>query len=137
MVQRVSTRSHRGYRGNFAHGQLGDERVFFEYLRVAPAPWPIEFRDHGGAVLAVHEVDAILVAVERQQASVAADAATFERVEDPVRRERGIGRGGGHPTHCTGRKLTEGGARKFGAPRATKAKVLPIGLAFRALSRRG
>ena len=70
-------------------------------LRVAPAARPIELRDDRRLVLAPHLVDAVLVAVEREQTAVAADADGVERVEDelgcqPWRRDAGRS-----PAHST------------------------------------
>ena len=72
--------------------ELVDERVLLEDLRVAPARGPIELRDDGRRVVAPHLVDAILVAVEREQAPVAAHAHAVERVEHAIGRQPGVGR---------------------------------------------
>jgi hypothetical protein len=69
-------------------------------LRVAPARRTIELRDHRRCVVAPHLVDTVLVAVERQQAAVAANAHAVERVEHAIRGQSGIRRFG-HATHST------------------------------------
>ena len=85
-------RTHRArHRRNLALGQLGDERVFFEDRRVAPARGPVELGDDRRPVFDADLVDAVFVAVERQQAAVAAhadrDEDAVERIEHAIRRE--------------------------------------------------
>jgi len=66
--------------------------MLFENLRVRPAPRAIELDHAGCGVLQARAVHAILVAVEREHASVAAKADAGERVEDDLRRKSGVGR---------------------------------------------
>src|SRR5579864_2692500 len=79
-------------RGNFRRSQFADERMLLEDRFVGPPRRPIEFRDDRRRVVARYLVNAILVAVERKQASVAANADTVERVEHAVRRQAGVWR---------------------------------------------
>jgi len=75
--------------------------VFLHDLRVAPASRPVELDDDRRRTLAIDEIHAILVAVEAEEPAIAHDADGVQRIENPVRRERGIGRGLGHARHCT------------------------------------
>ncbi len=77
----------RGDDGNFALGQLDGKGMVLEDLRVAPAIGAVELRHHVGVVLQAHLVDAVLVAVEREQAPVAAQADALERIQHRVGRQ--------------------------------------------------
>src|SRR5438477_8870531 len=66
--------------GYFALGELADEGVLLEDLRVGPAVRPVELGDAGRLAFQRHLVDAVFVAVERQQAAVAGHADAVERV---------------------------------------------------------
>ena len=91
--------------------------MLFENLRIRPAPGPIELRDYlilsprgpppGGRIFLSDLVDAILVAVERKQAPVAAQSEGIERIQDDVRGEPGVGMafGGLHPPILSVRHL--------------------------------
>ena len=81
------------------------EGVLFEDLRVAPACRAVELRRPptapqrraaGAAVLQPDLIDAVLVAVQAEQAPVAAQAYAVERIEHAIGRESGVGRCGGH-----------------------------------------
>lgn len=85
----------RGDHRHFVRGELGDERVLLVDLRVALAQGSIELDHDGRRDVAMHEVDAILVAAEGQQPPVSAHADVVERIEDAARRQVGLGRGGG------------------------------------------
>ena len=92
-VERGAVQHQRGDHRNFARGQLGRERVFFQDGGVAPAFGAIELDHHRRRILHAHLVDAVLVAVQRQQAAVGLEAGAVERVERAVGRQRGIGVG--------------------------------------------
>ena len=64
--------------------------MLFRELRVGPAVRTVELRHHGRSVFEVRLVDAVLIAVEREQAPVAAQAGGLERIEHGVRRETGV-----------------------------------------------
>ena len=64
--------------------------------------WP----PRGGAVVAPHLVDAVLVAVQRQQPAVAAQADALERVEHDVGHEPRVGMGFAHRRILRERALT-------------------------------
>jgi hypothetical protein len=68
-------------------GELEREGVFFEDLRVAPAPRPIELGHHRAAVFEKELEDAVLVGVELQDAAVAAKAHRIERLQHLLGRE--------------------------------------------------
>src|SRR6056297_669477 len=67
------------------------ECMFFKNLRVAPAFRPVEFGDDRFGVFYADLVDAVLVAVQRQQAGIARIAARLDRRDHPVRVESFIG----------------------------------------------
>src|SRR5690606_39849578 len=75
-----------------------DEGVLLGDLRVGPAPGAVELDDDGAAVLEAYLVDAVLVAVQREKAPVAAQPDRLERIEHAVGGEVrvGTGRHGGH-----------------------------------------
>ena len=77
---------------NLVRGELGDERVLF----VRSAHRSIALDDRTSRPPAAPSstpdlIDAVLVAVEREQAAVAVDADRVERVEDAIGRQRGVG----------------------------------------------
>ena len=65
-------------------GQLLHEGVFFEYRGIRPALGTIEFRHQRRAFFHADLIDAVLVAVECQQAAVAAEAYAFQRVQHTI-----------------------------------------------------
>jgi len=82
--------------GDLAFRQFQRKGVVLEDLRVAPALRPVELGHHhgrprafrpAGIVLQKDLEDAVLVAVERQQPAVAAQADALQRVEHRVRRQ--------------------------------------------------
>ena len=89
-VQRRTVGGERGDDGNLARRELGDEDVLFANLLVGPATGAIELYDDGMRVVAPHLVDAILVAAKRQEPSITSISDALERIEDDVRRKRGI-----------------------------------------------
>jgi len=77
------------------HRQLGPleferEPVFLEDRGRAPAAGAIELGDHRLRGVAADLVHAVLVAVEREHATVGDVAERFDRGDDGVRRERGV-----------------------------------------------
>src|SRR5258708_33304333 len=72
---------------DLALGELVREGVFLVDLRIAPAAGPVELRHHHRAVLEPHLVDAVLVAVQAEQAPVGAHARLGDAVEHPVGRQ--------------------------------------------------
>jgi hypothetical protein len=95
-VEGGAVQDQRGDHRDLARGQLGGERVLLEDGGVAPAFGAVELDHHRGRVLDPHLVDAVLVAVERQQAAVGLEAGAVERVERAVGGQRGIGVGRVH-----------------------------------------
>ena len=78
------------HHGHLGLEQLAREPVLLEDLRVAPAAGAIELGDHQPGTLVGLDADlvhAVLVAVEREEAAVAAQAGGVDRIEDHVRGE--------------------------------------------------
>jgi len=90
-VQRRAAQPQRRDHRNLALSELECERVLFGELRVAPALRAIELGDDARPVFQARLVDAVFVAVEREQPPVAAQADRFERVEHGVRRQAVVG----------------------------------------------
>ena len=74
----------RGHR-QLRRRELEGERVFLVDLRVAPARRAIELEHPQGAVVVAQLIDAILVAVEREQAPGRVQADAFRGRENRVR----------------------------------------------------
>ena len=85
----VEGRGHRDFLG----GELQGEVVLLLDGRVGPAAGPVELGDHRRPVLDADPVHPVLVAVQRQQAAVAAEAEAFHRGEDVVGRQVLVGEG--------------------------------------------
>ena len=83
-LQGALVEGERGYHGNLFLGELGGEAVLLQDLLVRPAPRAIELRDDGDGLLDAHLVDAILVAVQRELATVAQQPHALHRVQDDV-----------------------------------------------------
>src|SRR5919198_5808652 len=73
--------------GDFALGELARERVLLVDLRLGPASRAIELRHDDALIFEPDLVDAVLVAVETEQAPVGAQAAGADAVEHPLGRE--------------------------------------------------
>jgi hypothetical protein len=73
--------------GQFSGREFEGERMFFGNLRVAPARRPIELEDPQGAVVVTQLIDAIFVAVEREQAPGRLQADAFRSSENGARVE--------------------------------------------------
>ena len=71
--------------------QFERKRMFLEDRGRAPPLRPVELHDDRHVVLAPHLVDAILVAVQREHASVATMAERLDGLDDDIRRQCGIG----------------------------------------------
>lgn len=67
--------------------EIEGELVLLAQRRVGPAQRAVELRDQRLAVLDADLVDAILIAVQRQQATVGDEALALDRRQDEVRRE--------------------------------------------------
>ncbi len=91
LVQRLPAERERRNDRDLALGELERERVLLEDLGVGPARRPIELDNDRRAVFDVDLVDAVLVAVQREQSAVPAHARGFERVEHRVGRQVRIG----------------------------------------------
>ena len=74
---------------DLGRGQLGGEGVFLEDLRVAPAPGAVELQHHRRRVLAPEPVDAVLVAVQREQVPVRLESGRGRGIQHRVRSEAG------------------------------------------------
>ena len=88
-AQRLERRDH----GNLALGELVREGVLFVDLRIAPASGPVELRDERRPIVEPHLVDAVLVAVERQQPAVGGEAGGGDGVQHDIRGEPRVGVG--------------------------------------------
>src|SRR5437660_982894 len=77
----------RGDHRDLALGELARERVLLVALGLRPAARPIELRHHHASLLEPDLVDAVLVAVEAEEAPVRAQAGRGDRVEHPLWRE--------------------------------------------------
>ena len=111
-VQRLAIDRERRDHRNLALGELERERVLLENLRVGPACGAIELCDHRRRRVRrpfrfePDLVDAVLVAVQREQPPVAREARARKRVEHGVRGEPRVGR------HCRHRAIVRAGKRK-------------------------
>src|SRR5690606_11987154 len=76
---------------HFLSCQFQREGVLLENLFVRPALWTVELRDQRHGVLDADLVDAILVAVEREQPAVSAVAAGIHGIEHGVGRQGVVG----------------------------------------------
>ena len=65
--------------------------MLFQDLLVAPAAGTVELGDHGFVVLDADLVNAVLVAVQRQQAAVRQQAHGFHGPDDGIRPEAIVG----------------------------------------------
>ncbi len=93
-MQRLALKAHRRRHRQFGRRQLGDEGMFLADLRIAPATLPVELGHQLGMALPglvqADAVDAILVAVQRQQAPVGDKPQALHRRKHRIRREAGI-----------------------------------------------
>src|SRR6202165_53689 len=71
--------------------QFPGKGMFFGDLRRAPAARTVELQHHCSAVFQPDLVDAVLVAVQREQPAVGAKAGAVAGVEHDVGRERRVG----------------------------------------------
>ena len=83
-----------GHSRHLVFVKLLEERVLLGNLLVAPAIRTVELDDHWIRVLQVHEIDTVLVAVQRDQSAIADEANRFEGIEDGLRGEADVGRAG-------------------------------------------
>jgi hypothetical protein len=90
-VERAARDVARRHGRHLGVGELANERMLLADLRVAPAAGTVELDDDRRAVVEHRLVDAVLVAPERDQAAVAANADGLEGIEDEVGRERRVG----------------------------------------------
>jgi hypothetical protein len=65
--------------------EVQGDGVLLEDGIVAPAPRAVELRHERRLVLETHPVDAVLVAVERQQVAIGAVAEVLDRGQDEIR----------------------------------------------------
>ena len=87
VVQRAPVDAGGRHDRNLLLRQLFHEGVFLEDGGLAPAPWPVELDDHRRSLFQADLVDAVLVAVERQQAAVAVQADALDGLQHRVRVE--------------------------------------------------
>ena len=92
LVQRSPEKLLGSDHGNLAFGELPGEFVLLEDRGVRPSTRPVELRHHGRPVLEVDLIDAVLVAVQREEPTVPPQTHAFERVEHAVRGESGVRR---------------------------------------------
>ena len=69
---------------NLRTSQLLRECVFFENGGVAPAARAVELGHYGRRTFDTHAVDAVLVAVQREQPAIAAEPESLDRADDLV-----------------------------------------------------
>ena len=92
-VQRAFVGEHQGGDDRkLASCKLDYECVLFEDLGVAPAARPVELGDQRLVILDAELVDAVLVAVQRLQPAVGAQARALQRIEHRVGSQPRIGR---------------------------------------------
>ena len=82
----------------FRIGEFRDECVLFEDRGVAQSFGAIELGDDLAAVVEPDLVDAVFIAVEREQVAVATKSKSLDRGENQIRRQIGV-RGGVGLTH--------------------------------------
>jgi hypothetical protein len=90
LVQRAPVQHARRHHRHLHGFELGQEGVLLQDGRVAPAPRAIELDDHRLAFFAADAVDAVFVAVQGQQATVAAQADAVDGLQHALRVEPGI-----------------------------------------------
>jgi hypothetical protein len=94
VMQRAAGEYQRWHGRHFRGGQLGDERVLFKDLRVAPAARAVELGDDeargSGCVLDADLEHPVLVAVQCQQRSGAAQAGGLDRIEHRIGGQAGV-----------------------------------------------
>ena len=76
------------------------ETVFLEYRLIGPAVRAVELRDDSVILVDADLVNAILVAVQGEQASVAVEAQVFQRFEKVLGLQLGIGERGVIAVHA-------------------------------------
>ncbi|MCY1512112.1 hypothetical protein D9M68_465600 [compost metagenome] len=96
LEQAFTITQQRRHHGHFTFRQFGAETVFLTDRRVAPALRAIELGDQRLGVFDAHLVDAVLVAVQREDACVAEKAEAFHGIQYQVGGEviEGVGHGG-------------------------------------------
>ena len=100
--QRVAVQR-RGQRDLGGRDLVG-EAVLFKQLVTVPASGAVELGHAAAAIFQSHQIDAVLEAVERLQAPVAAQADLFQRCQHSVGTQlrKGLGRGVCRGWHCRG-----------------------------------
>ncbi len=88
LEQRLAVAHERRDHWNFTCGELEREGVLLGDLVVAPATRSVELGDDARAVVQTDLIDAVLIAVQREQPSINRPARLLERVEHAVGRER-------------------------------------------------
>ncbi|MNI65455.1 hypothetical protein D3C73_1209660 [compost metagenome] len=83
-VQGFTVVDQRRHDRHLAVGEFGGELVLFQNRFVAPALRPVELGDQRLGVFDTDLIDAVLVAVERQDARVAEKADAFDGIEHEV-----------------------------------------------------
>src|SRR5262245_40159512 len=114
LVQRLPGEYERRDDRNLALGELERERVLLVDLSVGPARRAVELGDHDGPVFEIDLVHAVFVAVQREEAPVAAHAGRLERVEHGIGREVRIG----VPAHRRPRRYSASAAAEATMPTA-------------------
>ena len=100
--QRVTVQ--RGCQRDLGGRDLVSEAMLFQQLVVVPATRAIELGHATAAIFQSHQIDAVLEAVERLQASIAAQADLFQCRQHGVGPQlcKGLGRGVCRGWHCRG-----------------------------------
>ena len=81
----------RWYHRDFGFTQFSKKGVFFQNGRIAPARRPVELGDQRRTFFHAHLIDAVFVAIERQQAAVGAKTDRLDCIEHVIGRERRVG----------------------------------------------
>ena len=95
LLQCRTVNFHRCNNGETVTNQFLRKGMLFQNLLAGPTPWPIELDDDWFGFLEAHLIDAILVAVQREQAQVTAQANGLDAVDHAVRCQpfKGVGHG--------------------------------------------
>ena len=108
LEQRAARVHLRRHDRQFCAGEFQREFMLLQDRGRAPPSGPIELDDHRRRIVPADLVDAILVAVERQHPAVRRMTHGLDRLDDEVRRERGIRMHSGRLAACDGVDIVRG-----------------------------
>jgi hypothetical protein len=84
-MQRAAVNFQRGHDRDLALGQCRDKRVLFQDLLIRPALGAVELGDQRRPVFHARLIDAVLIAVEGEQAAVSAQTDTVQSIQYGIR----------------------------------------------------